>query len=122
MYNFILTYYPDILTVCLFISILIFLYYRGKRDIVKKIILSLVVEAEKQLGSKTGELKYAFVVERLYPALPRVVKIFITRKQLDKMIEEAVAKLKEFLADENNNLLGYYQEYLLNANKAPYKP
>ena len=34
-----------------------FIYKGGKKDFVRQVVLSLVVQAEKALGSGTGELK-----------------------------------------------------------------
>ncbi|MTI66355.1 MAG: hypothetical protein FH753_07115 [Firmicutes bacterium] len=107
--DFVRAYLIDIIIVLVFIITLIYLYKKGKKDTVKKIILALVVQAEKNLGSKTGKLKYAFVVERVYDVLPFVVRILITRKELDNMIEEAVNYLKEYLTGERD-LLGYEEE------------
>lgn len=69
----------------------------GKRDTVKKIILSLVIQAEKTLGSGTGDLKYAMVVERAYSVLPTLIRLLITKKELDNLIEEAVQYMKKQL-------------------------
>jgi hypothetical protein len=77
---------------------------------VRKIILTLVIQAEKQLGSGTGELKYAMVVERLYRIFPTTVRWFLSEKELDRMIEEAVVYLKGYLA-QGKNLLGYETEF-----------
>ncbi|MTI68987.1 MAG: hypothetical protein FH751_01865 [Firmicutes bacterium] len=107
--DFVRAYLIDIIIVLVFIITLIYLYKKGKKDTVKKIILALVVQAEKNLGSKTGKLKYAFVVERVYDVLPFVVRILIPRKELDNMIEEAVNYLKEYLTGERD-LLGYEEE------------
>ena len=89
---------------------LLYLYKEGKRETVRKIILSLVVQAEQKLGSSTGELKYAMVVEGLYTLLPPLLKILLTKAELDKMIEEAVKYLKDYL-DDSRNLLPYEEEY-----------
>lgn len=97
------------------IIILAFLIKLGRRDIIKKIALSLVVQAEKALGSGTGELKYAWVVEHLYSKLPKVIRILYTRKEIDNLIETAVQKLKEVLADEDVTLTGYDDELYLNS-------
>lgn len=97
------------------IIILALLIKLGRRDIIKKIALSLVVQAEKHLGSGTGELKYAWVVEHLYEKLPKVIRILYTRKEIDNLIETAVQKLKEVLADEDVTLTGYDDELYLNS-------
>lgn len=101
--------YKDILIVVLFITSMLALYKNGKRDTVKKIILSLVVQAEKNLGSGTGELKFAYVTEKVYYLLPNIVKFLFTKKEIDGYIEEAVQTLKRLLSS-GVNLDGYADE------------
>lgn len=84
----------------------LFLYKRGKTDFVRRIVLALVTEAEKRFGSGTGELKYCYVVERIYEVLPWIIRILYTKEQLDKMIEDAVEYLERYLG-EGRDLTGY---------------
>lgn len=88
---------------------LLVLYKLGKKDTVKKIILTLVVQAEKTLGSGTGELKYAMVVDALYNKLPVILRFLFTKKELDTFIEEAVSKMKDILS-KGVTLTGYDDE------------
>jgi hypothetical protein len=48
---------------------LLSIYKRGKKEFVEQVVLSLVVQAEKALGSGTGELKYMMVVENVHKIL-----------------------------------------------------
>ena len=109
MLTFIQNYWSSILTVIFFLIGLLYLYRRGNIDIVKKIILSLVIQAEKTLGSRTGELKYAMVIERFYSSLPFIIKIVFSKKDIDNFIEEAVQFLKDYLS-EDRNLMSYDDE------------
>lgn len=110
MLEFIKMNLSSILVVLIFIIGLLFLYKRDKKEFVRQVILSLVVQAEKALGSGTGELKYAMVVENVYKILPPILKLLISKKELDNMIEDAVQVLKAYL-EGNMNLLGYDDEY-----------
>lgn len=101
----------SILVVLVFIIGLLFLYKKGKKEFVRQVVLSLVVQAEKALGSGTGELKYAMVVENVYKMLPPILKLLISQKELDNMIEDGVEYLKEYL-NQGKDLLGYDDEYL----------
>lgn len=103
-------YWTDVLVVIVFIGGLVWLYKRGKEKTVRQIILKLVVEAEKKLGSETGELKFNEVISNLYLSLPFLVKLLFTKEQLKKFIEDAVEELKIFLADDYHNLLSYEEE------------
>ena len=44
------------------IAIALFIFKKGKVEIVKKVILALVAEAEKKFGEGTGEIKHCYVV------------------------------------------------------------
>lgn len=91
------------------LAVAVILYRKGRQDFLQKIILALVTEAEKKLGSGTGELKYAMVVERLYAVLPWILRLLYSQKQIDRIIEEAVVYLRRYLT-EGKNLLGYEQD------------
>lgn len=111
MLEFIKTNMYQILVALLSIIGLLFIYKKGKKEFVRQVVLSLVVQAEKTLGSGTGELKYAMVVENVYRILPPILKLLITAKELDNMIEGSVKYLKEYLS-KDKDLLGYEDEYL----------
>lgn len=110
MLEFIKVNYDSILVGLLFVIGLLFLYKKGKKEFVRKVVLSLVVQAEKALESGTGELKYAMVVEELYKSLPLILTMLISKKELDIMIESSVQYLKEYL-EKDKDLLGYEDEY-----------
>jgi membrane-associated HD superfamily phosphohydrolase len=82
-----------------FIGVLLVLLYNGQIEIVKKILLSLVIEAEQIYGSGTGLLKYNYVLGKTYSMLPSVVKLFVTEVALDEMLEVAVVRLQGFLGE-----------------------
>jgi hypothetical protein len=105
MFDFLKLNWLNILIVIVVVFSLVYLYRIGKRNTVKEIILSLVIQAEKALGSGTGDLKYAMVVERAYVVLPTLIRFLITKKELDNLIEEAVKYMKLQLSDGNNIVL-----------------
>ncbi|QUH18922.1 hypothetical protein [Alkaliphilus sp. B6464] len=109
--TYIMTNLIDIICTTIVISIGLLLYKRGKEDFLRKLVLALVTEAEKQLGSGTGELKYVMVVERIYEVIPGILKLLYSEKQIDEMIEDAVDYLKRYLAS-GKTLLGYDKEVL----------
>jgi len=115
MLVFIQTYWLDTLVSLIIIGGLSYLYKIGKKETVRKIILALVIQAEKALGSNTGELKYTMVVERLYELSPFLLKLLVTKKEIDNMIEDAVIFMKNYLA-EGRTLLGYDEEYRTSKN------
>lgn len=111
MANILSNYWVDAIIILVATVLLIVAYKAGHRNTVKKIILSLVVQAEKTLGSGTGELKYAMVIEAVYNKLPTVMRFLFTPEEIDNMIEEGVDKLKEILAS-GVTLDGYDDEQL----------
>ena len=82
-----------------FVGVLQVLLYMGQIGVVKKILLSLVIEAEQIYGSGTGKMKYNYVLGKAYSMIPSVVKLFVTEKTLDEMLEAAVVQLQVFLSE-----------------------
>lgn len=111
MLNFIKLNLSSIITLIIVIVGLLYLYKRGKKEFVRQAVLSLVIQAEKALGSGTGELKYAMVVENIYKMLPPILTLLISKKELDRLIEDAVEYLKEYLS-EGKDLLSYNDEFM----------
>ena len=109
MIEFIQANLASIIVVAIAIIGLLVLYRLGKKDTVKKIILALVVQAEKTLGSGTGELKYAMVIDAVYNKLPLILRFLFTKKEMDTFIEEAVSKMKDILS-KGVTLTGYDDE------------
>lgn len=77
---------------------LVYLWFKGYKSVVRKIVLALVIQAEKALGNGTGEFKYAMVLGWIYERIPAIIRFLFTEKQLDDMIEWAVEHMKEMLA------------------------
>ena len=98
MIQFLQDNFLNIIVVVLFVIGVLLLYKNNKKEIVRKILLSLVVQAEKALGSGTGELKYAWVVDNFYSKMPGIIKLLFSKKEIDTMIEEGVQRLKDILA------------------------
>ena len=88
-----------LLVVLAILAIFILLALRGKKEIIYKMLYVLVDEAEALYGSKTGKLKFSYVLERVYAMLPSTVKLFITYSMLEKWIEKALEEMKEYWAE-----------------------
>jgi hypothetical protein len=95
MIEFITAHWTSILAVLIFIMVIIFLALRGKKQIIYKMLYTLVTEAEKQYGEGTGSIKFAEVMTKIYSMLPTVIKIFITYDTLARWIEDALAEAKD---------------------------
>ena len=97
--QFLLAEWQSILTGVLFVVACIVLIKRGYGYYVSEMLFYLVSEAETRFGAGTGELKYAAVTTWIYEKLPTLAKILFTRKQIDKLIEQAVDRLKKYLEE-----------------------
>lgn len=80
-----------------FLIYVITLFRQGKIWKLYSMIKTLVDDAEKKYGSGEGELKYDYVVKQAYSVMPRILKIFVSEKLMDKWIETAVDELQEIL-------------------------
>lgn len=105
--DFIMKNYDSILVVLTVIFIVISLIKRNELSKAKQILYYIVVKAEALFGDGTGEIKYSFVQDYLYDKLPPIVRLFVSEKQIDKMIEDAVKEMKRQLDDNpnKNNIL-----------------
>lgn len=97
MTDFIVSNWDSILFILLAITALIFLYRRGAKKKVFKILFYLVTVAEEEFGGGTGQLKFAAVTTWIYERLPAITKLLFTAKQIDNMIEDVVERMKEYL-------------------------
>ncbi len=88
-----------ILLVTLAAAGLAYLWYKGYKNTVRKIVYSLVIQAEKALGNGTGEFKYALVTGWVYERLPLILRAIVSEKEIDEMIEWAVQEMKRRLDD-----------------------
>ena len=95
MIDFLLSNWDSVLAVVVFVAILVFLAYRGKRGVVDEIIYRVVTELEREYASGTGNLKLAAAIETIYPKLPAVIRVFITTDGLKAWIERGLAEAKE---------------------------
>ena len=114
LWTLLLAHWTDILLIVVVVAVLAILYKRSKKDLVKEIIYSLVVKAEKELGSTTGSAKYSQVISDLYEKLPFILRLFFSKVELNKYIEDAVKWLKNRLQDPTITLLSYDQEAISN--------
>ncbi len=104
--DFIIANWDSILIVACICVALGILYFKGQKNIVYKILYVLTTEAEKQFGSGTGELKQAYVFERIYNVLPAVLKSVVSVERLCKWIDDALVEAKAKWG-KNSSVEGY---------------
>ena len=105
--RFIYLHWLDIIlaiVLILFFSILISYLASRPNGIVAKLIYGLVIEAEKDLGSKTGQLKKKQVISKVYSQLPVFIRFVVNEATVSRMIDEAVHFMKESLEQNNSTL------------------
>lgn len=93
--EFLISNWSDITLVVSVIFIMIYSTYTGKIDYLRAEIFSLVTEAEELYGGKTGKMKLMYVVKKIYGRMPPVLKLFLSEKHLEKIIEDVLGKAKK---------------------------
>ena len=94
----------------LFFSVLISYLASRPNGIVAKLIYGLVIEAEKDLGSKTGQLKKKQVISKVYRQLPVFLRFVVNEATVSRLIDEAVHFMKESLEQNNSTLSSLSEE------------
>ena len=107
--NFLKENWAGIVAILLFAVGCIVAIRMGYINKVKQVILYLVTEAERIYGGKTGEIKFAWVAEKIYAMLPPIVKMFISTRTIGFLINAAVEQMKKYLTT-NQQAKVYVQE------------
>ena len=90
------------------IALIIRIRQNGKGEL-KNIALKYITDAEKEFDSNMGTIKFATVAEKLYNKIPSAVRIFFTKKDIEKLIESTLKTMKDQLKD-NTSLQEYVGE------------
>ena len=80
-----------IIAVITFITVLI---VKKQLVVLDQILFALVTWAEREYGGGTGNLKLAAVIEKVYPNVPAIIRLFISAATLEKLIEKALEEAK----------------------------
>lgn len=75
---------------------------------VKEWLLYAVVEAEKALGSGTGQVKLRYVYDKFLTKFP-IISVLISFEVFSELVDEALDKLEEMLKD-NEQLNNYIEK------------
>jgi hypothetical protein len=81
------------------VVVMAYVSYVYRLDRIRKIILSLVIQAERKFGPGNGVIKYSYVVGLVYPSIPLAARVFISEKLVGEIIEDGVLYIKEHLAE-----------------------
>ena len=111
--QFIYWHWLDILLVIvfsLFFGVLLSNLASKPNGIVAKLIYGLVIDAEKDLGSKTGQLKKKQVISKVYSQLPVCIRFVVNEATVSRIIDEAVHFMKEALEQNKSTLASLSEE------------
>ena len=97
----------------LFFGVLLSYLVSRPNGIVAKLVYGLVIEAEKDLGSKTGQLKKKQVISKVYKQLPVCIRFIVNEATVERFINEAVHFMKEALEQNNSTLASLSEESAL---------
>lgn len=92
--KFLAVNWDSVLLVIAFIVGVIYLYKNGYVKILQTILFSLVTKAERDHGGGTGELKKAIVLDWVYEKIPTILQFFISKKELEQLVESVLAYAK----------------------------
>lgn len=106
LFNFFVANWDIILFVIVLLVVLVYLWLRGGKSVVFKMLYAMVTEAEKEYGDGTGALKLASVIEKIYLKLPMMVRLFVTADTLQKWVETVLQEAKKTW-EQNNNIQNY---------------
>ena len=106
LFNFFVANWDIILFVIVLLVVLVYLWIRGGKSVVFKMLYAMVTEAEKEYGDGTGALKLASVIDKIYLKLPMLVRLFVTADTLQKWVETVLQEAKKTW-EQNNNIQNY---------------
>lgn len=93
--KFLAVNWDSVAVVVLAIAFIVFLIVKKQWGLLDKMLFALVTWAEREYGGGTGNLKMAAVIEKIYPHIPAIVRLFISAAALEALVEKALAEAKE---------------------------
>jgi hypothetical protein len=76
------------------LGVIAYIVVKKRWDLLDKVLFALVTWAEREYGTGTGALEIAAVMEKLYPLIPAVFRVFVSTEQLEEMVENALTAAK----------------------------
>ena len=93
--GFLLANWDSVAVVVAMLAIIAFLIVKKQWVVLDKMLFALVTWAEREYGGGTGNLKLAAVIEKIYPHIPAIVRLFLSTTSLEKMIDKALEEAKK---------------------------
>lgn len=92
--EFLTVNWDSVAVVVVAIAFIVFLVVKKQWTVLDQILFALVTWAEREYGGGTGNLKLAAVIEKVYPNVPAIIRLFISVTTLEKLIEKALEEAK----------------------------
>lgn len=86
--------WDSVAVVVVAIALIVVLIVKKQWAVLDQILFALVTWAEREYGGGTGNLKLAAVIERVYPNIPAIIRLFVSTAALEKLIEKALEEAK----------------------------
>ena len=86
--------WDSVAVVVVAIAFIVVLIVKKQWAVLDQILFALVTWAEREYGGGTGNLKLAAVIERVYPNIPAIIRLFVSTAALEKLIEKALEEAK----------------------------
>ena len=102
--TFIMHNWDSALVIATVAALLVFVIVKKQWGLLEKVLFALVTWAEREYGGGTGSLKLAAVIEKLYPHIPAIIRLFIMAAELERAVDKALAQAKKRW-DKNPSLL-----------------
>jgi hypothetical protein len=93
--NFLLSNWDSVLISALLGALIVYLIAKKQYAILDRIVFALVTEAEKKYGGGAGAVKLAAVIDWLYPKIPAIIRLFISGKQIERIIERVLTDARK---------------------------
>lgn len=93
--EFLLVNWDSVVVVVALLAFVVFLIVKKQWGILDKMLFALVTWAEHEYGGGTGNLKLAAVIEKVYPHIPAIIRLFLSTAALEKIIEKALEEAKK---------------------------
>ena len=98
MKNFILQHWPSILIIAVFLFYVVYLAVNRKWDQLRGIAYRFILQAESVIrGTKKGQERFEFVIDRLYSLIPGWLRFFISEESLREKLQEWFDTIKDYL-------------------------
>ena len=87
-----------IIVIVLFILVILgLIYWSIKKKGLRKVIIELIILAEKTYKKGENERKFKFVLNRIYKALPKWLRFFVLEQDIEYLIQKVFDEIKDAL-------------------------